>query len=173
MDRCSWVGVGKEIWWYILDCQDTHTSAHVLRHGRYQNFRLNGTAWTFSWTICVDPWDDELCYLVEITRVKFMEAQGAYDRPPAIQYLANYPFQSISGSKAMLWNFQCVKCLDKHVDQDDGRKSWGWEAEFQERVRKEWACLQRGGSFRGHCFGLDCPSVFKGDRPDLENSKLV
>ena len=23
----------------------------------------------------------------------------------------------------MLWNFQCVKCLDKHVQQDYGRKS--------------------------------------------------
>ena len=43
---------------------------------------------TFSGTICVDQWVDELCDLVEITRVKFVEAQGARDRPPAIPYLS-------------------------------------------------------------------------------------
>ena len=69
---------------------------------------------------------------------------------------ANYLFQSISGSKVMLWNFESVKCLDKHVEQDDGRKSGGWEAEPQERTQKELACLQHGGSFRG--FRLNCPS---------------
>ena len=55
----------------------------------YQNFpsRENGTAWTFSDTICVDPSGDELCYLVDIIRVKFMRAQGAHDLPLAIQYL--------------------------------------------------------------------------------------
>ena len=49
---------------------------------------LNGTVWIFSGTICVwtvDPWGDESSDLVEITRVKFMEAQGARDWPPAIQ----------------------------------------------------------------------------------------
>ena len=51
------------------------------------------------------------------------------------------------------------------------RKSGGREAEFQERIRKEWASLQGGGSFRG--FGLECPSVFKCGHHDLENSKLV
>ena len=64
----------------------------------------------------------------------------------------------------MLWNFQCVKCLDKHVKQDDGRKEGvktlerTCEAEFQKKFRKKLACLQSGESFRG--FGLDCPSVF-------------
>ena len=48
----------------------------------------NGTAWTFSGTIFVDRAGDESCDLVEITRVKFMEAQGARDRPSAIQYLS-------------------------------------------------------------------------------------
>ena len=47
------------------------------------------------------------------------------------------------------------------------RKSWVWEAEFQERV---W-CLHCGGSFLG--FRFHCQSVFKGGWPDLENSKLV
>ena len=28
---------------------------------------------------------------------------------------ANHLFQGISGSKAILWNFQCVKCMDKHT----------------------------------------------------------
>ena len=36
----------------------------------------------------MDPGGDESCDLVEITRVKFMEAQGARDRPSAIQYLS-------------------------------------------------------------------------------------
>ena len=48
----------------------------------------------------------------------------------------NHLFQSISCSKAMLWNFHCIKCLDKHVEQDDGRKSRDPQAEFQERIRK-------------------------------------
>ena len=77
--------------WYLLDCQETYTGNPkrlLLRHGRYQNFRVNGTSWTFSGTICVDRAGDESCDLVEITRVKFMEAQGARDRPPAIQYLS-------------------------------------------------------------------------------------
>ena len=55
--------------------------------------------------------------------------------------------QIISGSKAMDWNFQCVKYLDKYLEQDEGRKSEDRDAEFNERIRKEWACLQSGGSF--------------------------
>ena len=48
-------------------------------------------------------------------------------------------------SVAILWNFQCVKCLDKHLEQDDGRRHGGWKAEFQERSRKnEHACSMEG-----------------------------
>ena len=39
-------------------------------------------------TVYVDQWDDELCDLVDVNRLKFMEAQGAQDRPPAIHYLS-------------------------------------------------------------------------------------
>ena len=56
--------------WYLLDCQETYTGNPkrlLLRHGQYQNFRVNGTAWTFSCTICADRAGDESCYLVEIT----------------------------------------------------------------------------------------------------------
>ena len=35
---------------------------------------------------------------------------------------ANDLFQIISGSKAIHWNFQCFKCVYKHVKQDDGWK---------------------------------------------------
>ena len=52
------------------------------------------------------------------------------------------PFQSIPGSKAMLCNFQFVKCLDNMWNKIGG----GWEAEFQESIRKEWANLQHRGS---------------------------
>ena len=58
------------------------------RHGQHQNFRVNGTEWTFSGTICVDPCSDESCNLVEIARAKFMKAQGASDQPSEIQYLS-------------------------------------------------------------------------------------
>ena len=57
------------------------------------------------------------------------------------------------------------------MEQYGGKKSRGREAEFQERIRKELAYLYSGGSFLG--FGFHCQSVFKGGRPDLENSKLV
>ena len=35
---------------------------------------------------------------------------------------ANHLFQSILGSKAMLWNFQWVKCLDKHERQNSKKR---------------------------------------------------
>ena len=50
---------------------------------------------------------------------------------------ANYRFQSISGSKAMNWNFQIVKYLDEFVQQYSGRKSGGREAEFQVPTSKK------------------------------------
>ena len=59
---------------------------------------------------------------------------------------ANYLNQSMSGSEVIDWNFQSVKYLDKLLQQYGGRKSRGQEAEFQERIRKEWACLHGGGS---------------------------
>ena len=71
----------------------------------------------------------------------------------------------------MFWNFQRVKCLDKHVEQDDGRKKRGLRGRIPRKDSKEWACLQHGGSFSG--FGFECQSVFKSSRPDSENSKLV
>ena len=36
--------------------------------------------------------------------------------------------------------------MDKHAEQDDGRKSGVQEAEFQERTRKEHACSAEGVS---------------------------
>ena len=72
--------------WYLLDTHDTNPENPkrlLLRHGRYQNFRVNGTAWTLSGTNGVDQRGDESCYLVEIARVKW--PVGARDRPP-IQY---------------------------------------------------------------------------------------
>ena len=76
---------------------------------------------------------------------------------------ANHLFQSIPGSKAMLCNFQCVECLDKYVEQDDGRKG---------RIpRKDSKRMSmHGGSFRG--FGSFCPSVYKGGQPDSEKSSF-
>ena len=47
----------------------------------------------------------------------------------------NYVFQSISGSQAIHWNFHRVTCLDELVVQDDGTKSGGREAEFQEWIQ--------------------------------------
>ena len=56
--------------WYLLDYQDSYIGNPkwlLLRHGQYQNFRVNGTAWAFSGTICVDQAGDESCN----PRVKF------------------------------------------------------------------------------------------------------
>ena len=54
---------------------------------------------------------------------------------------ANHLFQSISGSKTLLWNFQCVICLDKHVEQNDGRKSWVERQNSKTRLKmNEHAC---------------------------------
>ena len=43
-------------------------------------------------------------------------------------------FLEFLGFNAMLWNFQGVQCVDKHVEQDDGRKGGGWEAKLQGRI---------------------------------------
>ena len=51
-----------------------------------------------------------------------------------MQCSGNPLFQSIAGSKAMYWNFHSVKRLDELVEQEDGRKSQGREAEFSERI---------------------------------------
>ena len=97
----KWIGAAELDWskvhggipcnkWYLMDTHDTNPENPkrlLLRHGRYQNFRVNGTAWTFSGTIGVDPCGDESCDLVEIARVKFMAALAAHDRPHGIQYL--------------------------------------------------------------------------------------
>ena len=56
-------------------------------------------------------------------------------------------------------------CQSLHMKVIASRKSGGWEAEFQERIRKEWACLHRGGSFL--VFGFHCQSVFKAEGPTL------
>ena len=45
--------------WYLMNTQDTdleNTRRLLLRHG--QNLRVNGQAWTFSGTVCVDPLGD-------------------------------------------------------------------------------------------------------------------
>ena len=55
-----------------------------------------------------------------------------------------------------------------------GRKSGGQEAEFQERIQKEWACLHSGGSFLG--FWFHCQSIFKVAGPTWKiqsSSKLL
>jgi len=79
---------------YILDTQKNtdprDTDRFLLSHGKLSGFRVCGTAWTFSGTVRVDPpWDDSLGKdLVEIARSKFKEAEGARERPDAIEYLS-------------------------------------------------------------------------------------
>ena len=73
---------------YILDTQKKtdhrNTDRFLLSHGKLSGFRVCGTVWTFSGTVRVDPpWDDSED-LVEIARSKFMEAEGARERPDAI-----------------------------------------------------------------------------------------
>ena len=79
---------------YILDTQEKtdprNTDRFLLSHGKLSGFRVSGTAWTFSGTVRVDPlWDDSPSKdLVEIARSKFKEAEGACERPYAIEYLS-------------------------------------------------------------------------------------
>ena len=75
----------------ILDTQEKidprNTDRFLLSHGKLSGFRVWGTAWTFSGTVRVDPaWDDSED-LVETARGKFKEAEGASERPDAIEYL--------------------------------------------------------------------------------------
>ena len=58
-------------------------------------------------------------------------------RKDQANYLFQTQIQSISGSKAMDWNFQSVNYMDELVQQYGGGKSGGREAAFQERTRKE------------------------------------
>ena len=86
----------------------------LLGHGQYQNVQVNDTAWIFSCTICVNPWDDELCYLVKITRVKFMEAQGASNPIPVCSLL--YFSADICGNPNC---FLKLPCFDKIQLRDE------------------------------------------------------
>ena len=77
---------------YILDSQERidprNTNRFRLSHGKLRGFRINGRAWTFSGTVCVDPPWDASEDLVEIARDKFMEAEGDRERPDGIEYLS-------------------------------------------------------------------------------------
>ena len=48
-------------------------------------------------------------------------------------------FQSISGSKAMHWKLQRVKCMDKHMERQFGRKSRALE----KKSKKGFNCSKR------------------------------
>ena len=120
-----------------------------------QNFRVNGTAWTFSGTVCVDRWGDESYDLVEITRVKFMEAHGARDRPPAIQYLSVHcdilPLVVNSGSKD-------VTKVPVRGFLQIATTSWNsvwerWLPDFQRRPER--GCLCCNASSRNFSSGRD------------------
>ena len=77
---------------YILDSQERidprNTNRFRLSHGKLRGFRINGRAWTFSGTVCVDPPWDASEDLVEIARDKFMEAEGDRERPDGVEYLS-------------------------------------------------------------------------------------
>ena len=44
----------------------------------------------------------------------------------------------------MPWNFQSVECMDKHVEEDDGKKV-GVEKQYSKgfEFQNEWACLDK------------------------------
>ena len=77
---------------YVFDIQEKtdprNTYRFLLSHGKLKRFRISGKAWTFSGTVRVDLlWDDSED-LAEIARGKFKEAEGASERPYAIEYLS-------------------------------------------------------------------------------------
>ena len=71
--------------------------------------------------------------------------------------LRQITFSEYRGFQSNALEFSMCQSLDKDVEQNDGRKSGGWEAEFQERIRKELACLQRGRC--GGVFVVSDPSA--------------
>ena len=79
-------------------------------------------------------------------------------------------FQSISGSKAMDWNFQSVKCFDKLTEQYDGRKS-GVKKQNSKNGSKNVSMPVAWREF--FWFQIPLPVCFEGGRPDLDKSKLV
>ena len=50
--------------------------------------------------------------------------------------LRQITFSEYRGFQSNALEFSMCQSLDKDVEQNDGRKSGGWEAEFQERIRK-------------------------------------
>ena len=86
-DRCSCVGwekVQSRIHFNEMNIFDTqektdprNTNRFLLNHGKLRGFRASGKEWTFSCTVRVDlPWEDSED-VVEMLRVKFMQAEGA------------------------------------------------------------------------------------------------
>ena len=106
---------------YIFDTKEKsdprNTNRFLLSHGKLSCFRVCGTAWTFSSTVSVDQlWNDSPGedLLLEIARNKFKEAEGAHERPDAIEYLSVHcnisslmlgsPSERIRGTKgSCLW----------------------------------------------------------------------
>ena len=66
---------------------------------------------------------------------------------------------------------QMQQCLDKHVEQNDGRKTNCWEAVLEGRImiRKELACLQHGVLW----LQIGLPVSTLKSWPNLKNPKLV
>ena len=73
------------------------------------------------------------------------------------------PFSEYLGFQSNGLEFSKCQILARTCATIWWKKKRGQEAEFQERIRKELACLHRGGSFLG--FGFHCPSVFRGGWP--------
>ena len=99
----------------------------------------------------MDRAGDESCDLVEITRLKFMEAQGARDRPSAIQYLSVHCYISLlvlssavgggnEGSRAWL-SPNCHNILEFHVERwlpDFQWRPWGAACAAMRSSKKPW-----------------------------------
>ena len=143
--------------WTVRNFYTENPKRLLLRCGRCQSFRVNGTAWTFSGTICLDRAGDESCDMVKIPRVKCMEVQGARDLPPAIQYLSVhckiFPLVLSSGSNEVTkvpvccflqfatasWNFVLESWLPQSWLPDSGVWCGGglcWNEEFEKAVAK-------------------------------------
>ena len=79
----EWAKVYDEILynkWYLLDFQDTNNAS--AKTWTLPNFQENGTVMTFSGPFVQSYC--ESCKMLKITKVKFMEAEGASNLPTVI-----------------------------------------------------------------------------------------
>ena len=102
-------------WFFLdtLDSVDTHPENTQKASAKTWTIQKLFSAWrivAFSGTVRVDQWVDESNYLVDISRVKFMEAHTWVPRPATSDPIPVYPQRYIAaGPQFSLRNLEVMK----------------------------------------------------------------